>query len=228
MKRRTRTTCLALVFFCVTRSAMAQFAGDVFFAEPSVAAASGASVTLEIQVFTGATVAAGFHFDVEYNPDELTIEKIEPGSADEFQNVLSSFRSTGKLTIVTLNDQSLTEPFGTVSIAKVTVKVKAAAGATVLLDIKAKAFVNENSETMTTNGFSASIAVTSSASPGSKAKISDAPLRQDDSPAAKRLASKLRGRSHTKVKLWVVRRVGSEYIAEAVEVKTMDPNAPSD
>lgn len=145
--------------------ARAQFQGDVFFAVPSVAVPEGGTAVLEVLLFSGADVVGATHLDILFEPGQAEVVKIQPGAATELVDGLAAVPSAGHAALVNLNGSSLEQPFGTVSLARVHVRPRVAAGQRVSLEIEVRSLLRQDSTTFPeAEGFSGEILVVSAAS----------------------------------------------------------------
>ncbi len=108
--------CISLIF---TGAAQAQFPGDVFFQNPSIAIQEGGTGQIEVVTFAGTDVLGAAQFDIVFDPSALEVVGVTPGSAEELERTMVSKVSNGKVSVIILNDRSLTKPFGTVSLARI-------------------------------------------------------------------------------------------------------------
>jgi hypothetical protein len=222
---RTATFSLVLLA-CLSSSAWAQYAGDVFFRDPSVAARQGEQATLEIQTFTGAQVLGGAHFILRFDPGQLSVEEVRPGASPQFQDALVSRPVAGGVGVVTLNGTSLSQPFGTVGLVDVVVRPLAPPGTEVEVSIEVVSLVDGESGSFPQQaGLSATILVTPPAMLQAAALLAapDAPVTAEavvvDSPMRRP------GYSVRVVRgLWR----GGAYFVDLVRVAVIDPMAPSD
>lgn len=149
----------------IPSAARAQFQGDVFFAQPSVAVPEGGTAVLEVLLFSGADVVGATHLDILFEPGQAEVVKIEPGAAPELANGLATVTSAGRAALVDLNGSSLEQPFGTVSLARVHIRPLGVAGQRVPLNIEVRSLLRQDSTAFPeTNGFSGEILVVSAAS----------------------------------------------------------------
>ena len=155
-----------IALFFLQTNAYAQFKGDVFFKEPSVSTQEGGVAELEVQSFVGADPIGAIHFEIVFNPDQVEIESIGTGDSNEFQNAFKAKEGfDGVISIITMNDTSRTEPFGTVSLAKIRVRPLTAAGTTINFGINVRKLLGSDDSPFPANqGFSGEVIVTSATS----------------------------------------------------------------
>lgn len=103
-------------------SSHAQFAGDVFFDSPSVAVSQNGTVELSLSAFSGAFVFGAAQVSLTFDPQKLEIVSVIAGTAKEIQPSFSYKLNSGKVGILVLNSNSLTQPIGTVNLAKIQVR----------------------------------------------------------------------------------------------------------
>ena len=108
----------AILVFGLAAPAQAQFAGDLFFADPSVAIPADGEGTPEVQVFAGAETFGAAQFELLFDPARLEIAAVRPGDAPELQEVFSVRREDGRVAIIVANSGSLDVPFGTASLPR--------------------------------------------------------------------------------------------------------------
>lgn len=118
----------ALLF---TPSVKAQFAGDLFFADPSVAIPEGEQGTLEVQVFSGSDTFGAAQFDLVFDPERIEVVSVRPGNVPELHDGLTFVQSEGRVSIIVVNSGSLDVPFGTSSLAEIEVRPLTAAGSVI-------------------------------------------------------------------------------------------------
>lgn len=144
------------------QSASAQFAGDVFFIEPSVAIPAGEQKRVEVAAFAGAATFGAAQFDLLFNPAELEIIAVHPGDSPELQEGFSYRHDNGKVSIIAVNGASHTSPIGTVSLGFIEVRPLAPAGSIVRIRANVQAMLQQDSTAFAaSNGFGLDIAVTS-------------------------------------------------------------------
>ncbi|MGB0514203.1 MAG: cohesin domain-containing protein [Wenzhouxiangellaceae bacterium] len=122
----------------------AQFAGDLFFAEPSVAIPADGQGTLEVQVFAGAETFGAAQFELLFDPTRLEVVSVRPGDAPELQEVFSVRRENGRVAIIVANSGSLDVPFGTASLARVDVRPLAPAGSVIPIQTRVQGVLRQD------------------------------------------------------------------------------------
>lgn len=163
MKRRF-TGILLLVVLTGWQPAQAQFAGDVFFVEPSIAIAEGGEGQLEVAVFTGAAPFGAAQFDLIYKPQELVVTSVRPSSVPEIKDSFTFSEKEGVLSIVAINGGSKTKPIGTVPVAVIGVAPLTPAGSVIHLSSQVDMVLRQDSsEFSSPAGFGMDIVVTNQA-----------------------------------------------------------------
>jgi hypothetical protein len=177
----------AVALLAMPAIARAQFQGDVFFAAPSVSAPEGGIAMLEVLLFSGADVVGATQVDVIFDPAQAEIVAVQPGATDELANGIASAGTRGRLSIVDLNGSSLTQPFGTVSLAKLQVRPKVSAGSTVTLNLQVRSLLRPDTTPFASaQGFSGEILVVSAGS--KEAPLASPALRSNPDPGSARRA----------------------------------------
>lgn len=205
------------------QSVHAQFAGDVFFAEPSIAIGQGGQGQIEVLAFMGASTFGATQVDLHYNPAELSIVSVKPGTSTEVQNGFTFRNQDGVLSIIALNSQSATDPIGTVSLALVDVQPLSPAGSRIFISSNVDTMLRQDSTAYSfPRGFGMEIVVTSASA--AVASTSSTPVtldKEEVSDDVYRRALELRSEG-AKVKMMLLNKQG-----EAVEtlVQTRDDNA---
>lgn len=213
----------------LSSSAFAQFAGDVFFADPSVVAGQGEPTTLEIQTFSGASALGGAHFVLRFDPAQLAIDAVRPGASPEFRDALVTSPVAGGIGVVTLNAASLAQPFGTIRLVEVVVRPLAPPGTDVDLSIEVVSLVDTESVPLpAVRGLSATIAVAPAVQLQAAALAAD-PGAVDEGDAVDAIvydSPMRRPGYHVRIVRGTWR--GGAYLAEIIRVAIVDPLALSD
>jgi len=159
MKYKLILGCLVFAFCQVTQ---AQFAGDIFFAEPSVSVSEGEEVQVELLTFSGAVPFGAVQVELDYDPTQLEITQVEKGNAVELQSVFKAKQlAPGKASFIAVNSDSTTSPIGTVSIATFVIKPLVSAGSLVNVSSNViKILDADSNEYGQSNGFGLEVAVT--------------------------------------------------------------------
>lgn len=143
--------------------ALAQFPGDVFFARPSVAVPEGGTASMEVLLFSGATPVGAAHFEVLFDPAQAEIAGVEAGDTEQLAPGHVSVTSPGRASVVDLNGQSLTQPIGTSSLARIELRPLGAAGSRVPISIQVRSLLRTDSLPLSGRGFAGEILVVSPA-----------------------------------------------------------------
>ena len=139
----------------------AQFAGDIFFSTPSVAIAEGGTGTLEVQAFTGASTFGASQFRLSYDPARVEIVAVEAGAATAVQEGFTVQQSPGEVAIIALNSESLSQPIGTVSLARLQVRPLVGAGSVININTAVDQVLRQDSSAFTgSDGFGVEVVVT--------------------------------------------------------------------
>lgn len=119
---------LSCAVLWATQAAHAQFVGDVFAKDPSVSGVSGSDVTVEVQLFSGASVFGASIVDVTYVPGELAVKEVTISGADGSRRTVAARKLDGKVEIGTVSLDATANPIGTVTLAQITFTVLAQPG----------------------------------------------------------------------------------------------------
>jgi len=105
--------------------------GDIIVLCPTLPVEADSSIAVEIAIDTGSRVLGTYSANLLYDPALVVIESVAGGNANEFSDVPTtspgSFAS-GTTPIAAANESSTTSPSGFVSVARVTLVVRAAPG----------------------------------------------------------------------------------------------------
>lgn len=152
---------LMITMLLASTHSYAQFAGDVFFDEPSVAVDQGETRELSLSVFSGASVFGGAQIRLTYDPSELEIVDIKVGNTEEIQDFFRFQESPGEIEFMTLNTKSLEVPFGTINLAKITVRAIAPPGTVALVNSSIESMLKgDSSQFSNSSGFSSEVVIT--------------------------------------------------------------------
>jgi len=162
----------------------AQFAGDLFFIDPSVSVAVGGTATLELALFTGGDAFGIAQAEVSFDGNEMELVGVSlpDGVSDP---VLQQFTKTesGVLNVITLNAVSKTEPIGSVIVAKLEVRPKLGSPGTVSVKVSNKgAFSAEGAAYSSSKATSGEVVVTSAPASFVASAAGEAELVADPSP----------------------------------------------
>lgn len=163
MKTQTNTLCV-LALTALAPAASAQFVGDMFFATPSVAVAEGDSVELDIVTFSGALAVGAAHLEIAFDPALLAIDEVLAVNPTGITPQVVDQPLAGRVGIAWLNDDSLSAPFGLITLARVRARPLAPAGTTIDLSITARGLLKTDATPFpATQGFGGEIVVVAAA-----------------------------------------------------------------
>ncbi len=148
----------SLWLFLVAVPSSAQFPGDVFFLEPSVAVPAGQSAELEVVLFAGADPFGAAHVEIEIEPGSARVEVVEVPTA-EFQDASVYEVADGLVSAVVLNSGALDGPIGTVSLLRLQIVPLVPVGSTVELGIRVRSLLLQSTEALAGQGFSGEVLV---------------------------------------------------------------------
>ncbi len=225
MKALKVTILVCLAALVSSTSAFAQFPGDVFFLDPSVAVAEGGTAELEVVVFAGANVVGATLLDVAFDPAAAEVS-LERGGSALLEKGFVSRVSAGTASVVNLNSASLTDPIGTVSLARVLVRPLGPAGSTVNLAISVRSLLRQDSTPFpSARGFSGQVLVVSAAGPSAGAP--SASLKSGTGDSAETLALEFR-RPGSEVEVLSLAEQDGLFSAVSQTVLIPDSSAPSE
>ena len=154
----------AVMVLLDTHLVQAQFPGDAFFSQPSIVIPEGGQGTLQLQAFVGSDTFGAIHVTLLYDPSQLEIVSVQPGTSSVVQNGFTFTRvdaGISRINIIALNSQSLTRPIGTVSLALLEVRPLAAAGSVInIRNVLRQTLRQDSSAFFVPRGFAAEIVVT--------------------------------------------------------------------
>lgn len=140
--------------------ASAQFVGDVYFIQPSIAVPSGNSGDLELAIFTGDKPFGATVVTLTFDPARVSIEGITEGINADDKLRLQWVIENGVVRIVAVNANSLQQPFGSVAIAKLRVRATGAPGERIVIrSAVSKALFADRSLVRAGTGFDAEIII---------------------------------------------------------------------
>lgn len=231
----TRRTLLLLgiVSALVAPAAQAQFPGDVFFAEPSVAAPQGGTATLEVLLFSGTQAVGATHFEVLFDADDAEVVAVEAGSTEELAPGQVSVTKAGRISVVSLNGSSLTRPFGTASLARLRIRPLVPPGSRVSLDLEVRSLLKADSTPFPeSEGFAGEILVVSAVR-GNRTSLpgvgaSDAVDPGEAGLGDQRRRARAFRRPGQAVELLELRTLGGETSVVPHRMVVPDPTAPSE
>ena len=124
----TRMAAAALAALWFPVPAAAQFAGDSFFATPSVAVVAGGTGVLDLSFFSAAEPFGAAQMTLTFEPEDLEIVEVTLPPNPEAELRQEYLLDRGELRLIVVNTSSADEPVGTIELARVTVRPLAAAG----------------------------------------------------------------------------------------------------
>ena len=124
----TRLAAAAIAALLFPVSAGAQFAGDSFFATPSVAVVAGDTGVLDLLFFSAAEPFGAAQMTLTFDPDDLKIVGVALPTNPAAELRQEYLLNHGELRLIVVNTSSADEPVGTIELARVTVRPLAAAG----------------------------------------------------------------------------------------------------
>lgn len=215
-----------------TPAAHAQYVGDMFFAQPSIAVAEGGTATFETELFSGAIPLGAAAFDIYYDPSQLEVVSVSPGGTKEFENGVSSAPvDPGRTGIVALNGTSLGHPFGTESLARVTLRPLVPAGSYVYFILFPRSLLRTDSTPFPARyGYYGEMVVVSAGpqAQGQTGASSGAPLTGDQVDADHRARALRLRPPGTRVDLVDTETRGGRIVPVTTPVIVPDPGAPSE
>lgn len=207
----------------------AQYPGDVYFAQSSVALGAGATADLPIQLYAGASPVGGARFVVRYDPAEILLEGAEPVPGAPLSHVSAAAISPGRFGVAVTNGVSSTAPIGSVDLARIRVRAVAPAGTTATLTIESvELLTTSKAPFAVARGFACQVVITSAPMTANAAvRALTLDPATDPSPAETAAALAARPAGHV-VRIFRLLPLGGGFGAVPVEVPTRDPAAASD
>lgn len=152
---------VCLVVF--SAQAISQFPGDIFFSEPNLVAVEGGEAVFEVVIFSGDEPFGGALFDVVSSDESIAavvdVRVSESTSDDFFGNQIVEGASASSLV---LNGESLDSPFGSITLAEVTVAALGSAGSAAQLTLVPREAVVASGESYPSlSGFAGSLTIVS-------------------------------------------------------------------
>lgn len=146
--------------------AQAQFVGDVFFVEPSMVVPQGETGYLQLALFTGSKPFGAARASVLFDAAKLEIVSVEPVSIGSVTPKINWQNASGVLRLVIVNGQSLTAPFGSVTLARIGFRPLAVLGERVTLSSEVQQpYTADRAPLPAGSGFGAEITVGAVATP---------------------------------------------------------------
>ncbi|MDR5651955.1 hypothetical protein [Ruixingdingia sedimenti] len=181
-----RLTLAAAAAVWMPAAALAQFAGDAFFLTPSVAVQEGQTGELDLAFFTAADPFGVAQMTVTWDPAQMEVEDVTlpPNAAAVLQQEI--LLEPGSLKVIVVNTSSVTEPIGTVDIAKITVRPLTAVGSRIVVQAVQEGAFNTDVNTYPRSG-SAAAEVVVTAAPG-PLRLAGAEVATVENPSPELLA----------------------------------------
>lgn len=149
-----------ILAFCTAIPAQAQFVGDVYFLQPSIAIPSGQAGTLDLAIFTGDRPFGATLVTLTFDPAKVNVVSIAEGANGDDSLRLESLNDNGTLRIVALNTATLERPIGSVRIARLQVRVTGSPGERIAIrSAVSRALFADRSAMRAGTGFDAEIIV---------------------------------------------------------------------
>lgn len=222
----------AALAFAGAPAVHAQFVGDMFFAQPSVAVAEGGTATLEADLFSGVNPLGAAHFDLLYDPSQLEVVGVAPGGTKELEDgVASAPAAPGRTGIVALNGASVDHPFGTERLARITLRPLVPAGSIVFFQLAPRSLLRTDSTPFPAGrGFFGELVVVSGGPQARQAggATAGAPLTGDQVDADHRARALRLRRPGTVVDLVDPAPRGGRIEPVTTPVMVPDPGAPTE
>lgn len=219
---------LAAALLLAPAASQAQFPGDLFFAEPSVAVPEGGVATFEVLLFSGAHVVGATHFEVIVDPTQAEVVGVEAGATAQLASGHAAVISPGRAAVVDLNGESLTQPIGTSSLAHIQVRPLVGAGSRIPLSIQVRSLLRQDLLPLPGGrGFGGELLVVSAGPVGQAATVTSVATPATDDADTARRAAELR-RPGLAVDLLDFETRGANVSAVPRRVVVPDPAAPSE
>lgn len=203
---------LATLIAFFSYSAHAQFPGDVFFSEPSIAVSSGQKGTLDLEIFTGDKIFGATQFEISYDKSMIQIENITAKN-DDFENTISWAEVGSNIGVISVNGVSKSKPFGTIKLATINFQATAQAGTRAIISIDVVDSIDPTQQSYSSNtGYSAEINITDATTSQARARESENTVPATPATAIKVSSGELYERARS------MRPSG-----EMVTLKTLDP-----
>ncbi len=170
----------------IAAPAHAQFVGDVYFLQPSIAVPAGSTGDLDLAIFTGDKPFGATTVTLTFDPAKLSIDAITDGTNGDDSVELESLVENGTVRLVAINTASLQQPFGSVAIARLRVRPTGSVNErTIVRSAVSRALYADRTVIRPGTGFDAEITVgragattsTQSASAASRSALADRALR---------------------------------------------------
>lgn len=151
----------AAVLVALAPVSLAQFAGDVFFEEPSPFVVEGDTVTLRVQTFTGTQRFGAGLVDVAFNPIEFELLEIRSVESVQLSSTAVSTPLLAGAGFALYNTRSLVEPFGSMTLVEIVGRPLVSAGAATQVTLLPRQILQTSGAPFAAfRGFSATLTVT--------------------------------------------------------------------
>jgi hypothetical protein len=140
--------------------ASAQFVGDVFFVTPAVTIGQGSTGAMELAMFAGDAPFGAARAEVKYDASALEIVSVTPLENGGFTPSLEWKNSRGILKLVAVNGSSLSQPIGTIRLAKIEFRALASFGNRVQITTSINGALKTNRDPIRTGtGFNGEVTI---------------------------------------------------------------------
>lgn len=151
---------ISLLLVLAFNPAQAQFLGDVFFKEPSIAIEKDAVGEVAISFFSGDRRFGAIRAEITYDPTALEIVSVEPLASAGISPTIHWSASENGLRFAVLQGSSLTDPIGSVNLLKIHFRAIGENGSQTLLASKPlEALDVESSPIQVGVGYSAEVSI---------------------------------------------------------------------
>lgn len=164
MRKTNRLAWTLLAALAAPGSALAQFAGDIFFTRPSVSVPAGGTGELELALFSAASPFGVAEVELSYDPAAVEIVNVvlPPNAGAVLRQQVAS--EPGLTRLVVVNTSSLSEPIGTVILAALTVRPLSGVGNVIDISADQAGALNTAAEAYpNSNGANGEVVVTAAA-----------------------------------------------------------------
>lgn len=191
----SKTAALALIALVLSLTeARAQFVGDLFYEDSSVAVAAGETATLDLNFFSGATAFGAAEVELSWNPSELELLDVSlPANvAATLTQVTETDAAAGTLKLAVINLSNINDPIGTVIMARLTVKPLVGTGLVTLTASQAAALTTARTAYARNGGAVAELVVqAASAQPAARSGGGELPRIADPDAALAARAARI-------------------------------------
>jgi hypothetical protein len=150
----------------------AQFAGDLFFQEPSIAVAQNHTGRLTLQAFAGSDPLGAVHVELTYDSHALDIVDVIPGADFQAAGSTVSKVAPGQVVVVLANMVALDRPIGTIDLITIEARAMAPPGTIIPIEVARRGYLHTDGSANTTGQpFGAEIVVGTPTPHGSRARL---------------------------------------------------------